>query len=152
MVRIGPGAFESDTASVAFMATAVDITAAFSRFTDQWQPHTIARLNDYDVRIAKVAGDHVWHAHDTTDEFFLVLDGELTIALRDGADGGSGERVVTLPTGAVFVVPRGVEHKPSAPAGAAILMFEPTSTLSVGDRHDPLPDHVDATTGHPLGG
>ncbi|GAA4623818.1 cupin domain-containing protein [Actinoallomurus vinaceus] len=130
----------------------IDLRAALAGFDALWSPRIVSQVNDYDVRIAKVAGDHVWHAHDTTDEFFLVLDGELTIALRDGADSGSGERVVTLPAGAVFVVPRGVEHRPSAPAGAAILMFEPTSTLSVGDRHDPLPDHVDATTGHPLGG
>jgi mannose-6-phosphate isomerase-like protein (cupin superfamily) len=59
--------------------------------------------------------------------------------------------VVVLPRGSVFVVPRGVEHKPSSPAGASILMFEPTGTSTVGDRHDPVPAHVDATTGHPLG-
>ena len=63
MVRIGPGALESDTANVEFMATPVDIAAAFGRFTEHWQPHTIARLNDYDVRIAKVQGEFVWHTH-----------------------------------------------------------------------------------------
>ncbi|WP_348639676.1 cupin domain-containing protein [Micromonospora sp. MH33] len=82
------------------------------------------------------------------DEFFLVLDGELRIALRDGADGA--EREVVLPRGAVFVVPRGVEHRPSAPDGASILMFEPSGTSSVGERHDEVPGHVDATTGHRL--
>ncbi len=92
------------------------------------------------------AGEHVWHVHDNTDEFFLVLEGELTIALRDGA-----ERTVTLPRGAVFVVPRGVEHKPSSPGGASILMFEPAGTSSVGERHDPVPEHIEATTGHELG-
>lgn len=60
------------------------------------------------------------------------------------------ERRVVLPQGSVFVVPRGVEHRPSSVAGASILMFEPTGTSSVGDRHDEIPDHVDATTGHPL--
>jgi len=64
---------------------------------------------------------------------------------------GRGERFVTLPQGAVFVVPRGVEHRPSSAGGASILMFEPTGTPTVGDRHDPIPDHVDATIGHPLG-
>ncbi|GAA3465574.1 cupin domain-containing protein [Nonomuraea roseola] len=107
-------------------------------------------MNDYDVRIAKVEGEHLWHAHDDTDEFFLVLDGELAIALRD--DDSRTERTVTLPKGAVFVVPRGIEHKPSSPAGASILMFEPTGTLSVGDRHEAVPSHVDATTGHALTG
>ena len=125
----------------------IALHSALASFSDLWSPRIVSQVNDYDVRVAKVAGDHVWHAHDDTDEFFLVLDGELTIALRDT----SGERAVTLPKGAVFVVPRGVEHKPSAPSGASILMFEPTGTLSVGDRHDDVPDHVDATVGRALG-
>ena len=124
----------------------VDLQQALSRFDALWSPRIVTRLNDYDVRIAKVAGEHVWHAHDHTDEFFLVLDGELRIDLRE--DGR--ERRVVLGRGAVFVVPRGVEHRPSAPAGAAILMVEPSGTSSVGDRHDPVPEHVDATTGHAL--
>ena len=125
----------------------IDLTAALASFDALWSPRIITSVNDYDVRIAKVAGEHVWHTHDSTDEFFLVLDGELTIAMRDGAD----ERNVTLPKGSVFVVPRGIEHKPSAAEGASILMFEPTGTSTVGDRHDEVPDHVDATTGHRLG-
>ncbi len=124
----------------------IDLTAALARFDELWSPRIVTRVNDYDVRIAKVAGEHVWHTHENTDEFFLVLDGELTIALRE--DGG--ERTVTLPRGAVHVVPRGVEHRPSSPAGASILMFEPTGTSTVGDRHEEVPDHVDATTGHLL--
>ncbi|GAA4566472.1 cupin domain-containing protein [Micromonospora coerulea] len=124
----------------------IDLSAALARFDQLWSPRIVTRVNDYDVRVAKVAGEHVWHAHDDTDEFFLVLDGELRIALRDGV----AEREVVLPRGAVYVVPRGVEHRPSAPGGASILMFEPSGTSSVGDRHDPVPDHVDATTGHRL--
>jgi mannose-6-phosphate isomerase-like protein (cupin superfamily) len=124
----------------------IDLTAALATFDALWSPRIVTSVNDYDVRIAKVAGEHVWHTHENTDEFFLVLDGELTIALRDGA----GERAVTLPKGSVYVVPRGTEHKPTAPAGAAIMMFEPTGTSTVGDRHDDVPDHVDATTGHRL--
>ncbi|MFG2052473.1 cupin domain-containing protein [Micromonospora sp. NPDC048930] len=126
----------------------VELAAALARFDQLWSPRIVTSVNDYDVRIAKVAGEHVWHAHDHTDEFFLVLDGELRIALRDGADGA--EREVVLPRGAVYVVPRGVEHRPSAPQGASILMFEPSGTSSVGDRHDEVPGHVDATTGHRL--
>jgi mannose-6-phosphate isomerase-like protein (cupin superfamily) len=124
----------------------IDLTAALATFDALWSPRIVTSVNDYDVRIAKVAGEHVWHVHENTDEFFLVLDGELTIALRDGA----GERAVTLPKGSVYVVPRGTEHKPTAPAGAAIMMFEPTGTSTVGDRHDDVPDHVDPTTGHRL--
>ncbi|WP_262284175.1 cupin domain-containing protein [Micromonospora sp. MA102] len=126
----------------------IELAAALARFDQLWSPRIVTTVNDYDVRIAKVAGEHVWHAHDHTDEFFLVLDGELRIALRDGA--GGAEREVVLPRGAVFVVPRGVEHRPSAPDGASILMFEPSGTSSVGERHDAVPGHVDATTGHRL--
>ncbi|MBD0695297.1 cupin domain-containing protein [Streptomyces sp. CBMA123] len=119
---------------------------ALASFDALWSPRIVTRVNDYDVRIAKVEGEHLWHAHDDTDEFFLVLDGELRISLREPA----GERTVVLPQGAVFTVPRGTEHKPHAPTGAAILLFEPTGTPTVGDRHDPVPAHVDATTGHAL--
>lgn len=125
----------------------IALATAFASFDELWSPRIVTRVNDYDVRVAKVAGEHVWHAHDDTDEFFLVIEGELHISLReDGA-----ERTVTLPRGSVFTVPKGVEHRPYAPSGASILMFEPTGTLSVGDRHEEIPDHVDATTGHALG-
>lgn len=122
----------------------ITLSKALDSINALWSPHIVTRVNDYDVRIAKVEGEHVWHVHDYTDEFFLVLDGELHISLRELA----GERTVRLPTGAVFTVPRGVEHKPSAPSGAAILMFEPTGTLNVGERHDKIPEHIEVTTGH----
>ncbi|WP_189929135.1 cupin domain-containing protein [Streptomyces sulfonofaciens] len=124
----------------------VSLPTALAAFDDLWSPRIVTRVNDHDVRVAKVAGEHLWHAHDSADEFFLVLEGELTIALREPA----GERTVTLAEGAAFTVPRGVEHRPAAPGGASILLFEPTGTLTVGDRHDTVPDHVDATTGHAL--
>ena len=127
-------------------AEPIDLSAALATFDEFWSPRIVTAVNDYDVRIAKVQGEHVWHVHDDTDEFFLVLDGDFHIALRE--DGV--ERSVTLPKGSVYVVRKGTEHKPSAPDGAAILMFEPTGTLTVGDRHDEVPDHVDATTGHAL--
>ncbi len=119
---------------------------ALASFDALWSPRIVTRVNDYEVRIAKAEGDHVWHAHDDTDEFFLVLEGELHISLREPA----GERTVLLSQGAVFTVPRGTEHKPSSPSGAAFLMFEPVGTPTVGDRHEEIPDHVDATTGHAL--
>jgi mannose-6-phosphate isomerase-like protein (cupin superfamily) len=135
----------------------ISLQAALAGFDTLWSPRIVTRVNDYDVRIAKVAGEHVWHVHDSTDEFFLVLEGELTIALRDTKDdsaaarSGPSEHVVTLSQGAVFVVPRGVEHRPSSGAGASILMLEPTGTATIGDRHDPIPEHIDATTGHAPG-
>ncbi|MDT0389108.1 cupin domain-containing protein [Streptomyces dubilierae] len=124
----------------------VSLAHALASFSDHWSPRIVTAVNDYDVRIAKVEGEHVWHVHDHTDEFFLVLDGELRIGLREPA----GERTVVLPAGSVLTVPRGTEHRPYAPVPTAILMFEPTGTLTVGDRHDEVPDHVDATTGHAL--
>ncbi|MBW4719278.1 cupin domain-containing protein [Saccharothrix obliqua] len=120
----------------------VNLDAAFASFDALWSPRIVAAVNDYDVRIAKVKGEHLWHAHPETDEFFLVLDGELDIALRD--------RVVHLGRGDVFVVPRGVEHKPSSRDGARIVVVEPTGTSSVGVPSEEVPDHVDATTGHPV--
>ncbi|MFF2961555.1 cupin domain-containing protein [Streptomyces sp. NPDC057963] len=123
------------------------LSDALKTFEALWSPRIVTRVNDYDVRISKVRGEHVWHVHEDTDEFFLVLDGELAIRLR----GTDGERTVTLARGAVFVVPRGTWHKPSAADGASVLFFEPSGTPSVGDRHDAIPGHVDATTGHELG-
>lgn len=125
----------------------VNLTAALASFDDIYSPRIVARMNDYDVRIAHARGDHVWHSHDTTDEFFLVLDGQFDVALRE-PDGSV--RTVSLHRGDTFVVPRGVEHKPSSPGGS-ILMFEPSGTSTTGDRHDgEIPDHVDSTTGHDL--
>ncbi|MEV7883854.1 cupin domain-containing protein [Streptomyces sp. NPDC002817] len=124
----------------------ISLEKALASFTDQWSPRIVTTVNDYDVRIAKVEGEHLWHTHDHTDEFFLVLDGELHIALREP----TGERTVVLPKGSVFTVPRGTEHKPYALVPSAILVLEPTGTLTVGDRHEDVPEHVDATTGHAL--
>ena len=78
-----------------------------ANFDQPWSPRIVAQVNDYDVRIAKVSGEHVWHAHEGTDEFFPVLEGTFHIALRDAvAEHAPGERVVTLERGAVFVVPK----------------------------------------------
>ncbi|MET9731888.1 cupin domain-containing protein [Streptomyces sp. NPDC006458] len=125
----------------------VALAAALASFSRQWSPRIVTTVNDYDVRVAKVEGEHLWHVHDDTDEFFLVLTGELHIALREE----TGERTVKLPRGSVFTVPRGTEHKPYAPVPTEILLLEPTGTSTVGDRHEEVPDHVDETTGHRLG-
>ena len=125
----------------------VNLTKALASFDDVYSPRIVARMNDYDVRIAHAKGDHVWHVHDDTDEFFLVLDGQLDIAIRDG---NGSETTVVLRTGDVHVVPKGTEHKPSSP-GAAVLMFEPSGTATTGDRYEgELPDNVDSTVGHEL--
>jgi len=131
------------------MATSpVSLPAALAAFTDTYSPRIAGRVNDYDVKIAHFKGDHVWHVHEDTDEFFLVLDGRIDIALREG----DIERTVTLHTGDIFVVPRGTEHKPTSPGGS-VLMFEPSGTLSTGDRHEgEIPAHVHSTTGQNISG
>jgi mannose-6-phosphate isomerase-like protein (cupin superfamily) len=126
----------------------IDLRSVLDGFDDIWSPRIVTYINDYDVRLARFAGEHVWHVHQDTDEFFLVLDGEIDIALREEGE----ERVVTLPRGSIFVVPRGTFHKPSSKEGAAVLLVEPTGTLSVGDSHEEVPDYVDITTGHPVTG
>jgi mannose-6-phosphate isomerase-like protein (cupin superfamily) len=126
----------------------VNLRAALAAFTDVYSPRIVSRVNDYDVRIAHAHGAHVWHVHEHTDEFFLVLDGVFDVALREG----EAERTVSLRAGDIFVVPRGTEHRPSSPGGS-ILMFEPSGTLSTGDRHEgEIPGHVDRTAGHDVTG
>ncbi|GAA2779502.1 cupin domain-containing protein [Crossiella cryophila] len=130
------------------MTNPIALSTALAAFQDLWSPRILTHVNDYDVRLAKVRGEFIWHTHTDTDEFFLVLEGEVGIGLReDGA-----ERVVTLPRGSVFVVPRGVEHRPFSAAGASVLLFEPTGTVNVGDAHEEVPGHITATTGERLGG
>ena len=128
------------------MTQPIDLTTALATFDELWSPRIAARVNDYDVRITKVAGEYIWHVHTDTDEFFLVLDGELTIELRENGT----ERSVVLPKNSVYVVPRGVEHKPVSAAGASIMVIEPAGQSTVGDQHDEIPDHLDVTTGHIL--
>ena len=130
------------------MEKPVNLSEALASFDDVYSPRIVTTMNDYDVRIAHARGEHIWHTHDDTDEFFLVLDGRFDIALRS-PDGE--ERLVELHQGDVFVVPKGTEHKPSSPGGS-ILMFEPAGTASTGDSHEgEIPAHVHSTIGRPLG-
>ncbi len=124
----------------------VNISAALAQFDEVYSPRIVGRVNDYDIRLAHTKGEHVWHVHESTDEFFLVIDGQFEVSLR----GPDGEQTVVLHRGDVFVVPRGVEHKPSSPGGS-IMMFEPSGTSTTGDRHEgEIPEHVDSTTGHQI--
>jgi mannose-6-phosphate isomerase-like protein (cupin superfamily) len=108
------------------MSEAVNLAEKFASFTEHWAPRIVATYNDNDIRIVKVAGEFVWHKHDETDDFFLVLDGVLDIELRD--------RTVTLNPGELFVVPRGVEHRPVARHGEVrTIVIEPAGTDNTGD-------------------
>jgi mannose-6-phosphate isomerase-like protein (cupin superfamily) len=103
----------------------VNLAEALASFDEAFQPRIVARYNDNKVMVAKTRGEFVWHSHPDTDDFFLVLDGKLTIQLRDGH--------VELGPGEMFVVPRGVEHCPRADPEAHVLLIEPAGTPNTGD-------------------
>jgi len=102
-----------------------NLAEKLAQFSDYFAPRTVARFNDNDVMVAKLHGEFIWHTHDETDDFFLVLSGRLVIRLRD--------REVVLGPGELFVVPRGVEHQPYAAEETHILLIEPTGTPNTGD-------------------
>ncbi|MFF7153895.1 cupin domain-containing protein [Streptomyces sp. NPDC008139] len=111
-------------------AAPVTIADKLTQFSDLWSQRKIADLNDYEVKLAKVHGEFVWHEHEDTDELFLVVSGRLTIQLRDGD--------VVLGPGELYVVPKGVEHCPRADEETAILLLEPAGTLNTGSAGGPL--------------
>jgi mannose-6-phosphate isomerase-like protein (cupin superfamily) len=106
-------------------ADKVDLAAALASFDEAFQPRIVGRYNDSKIMVAKTRGEFVWHSHLDTDDFFLVLEGRLTIQLRD--------RDVELGPGELFVVPRGVEHCPRADPEAHILLIEPVGTPNTGN-------------------
>ncbi len=103
----------------------INFAEKFARIGEQWQPRVVAEMNDYQFKLVKLEGDFVWHAHSDTDETFIVLEGELGIDFRDGT--------VKLAAGEMFVVPKGVEHKPFAEREAKIMLIEPRGVLNTGD-------------------
>ena len=109
---------------------AVNLTDKFAKFSEHWSPKVIARLNDLHVKAVKLKGAFVWHSHAETDELFLVTKGRLVIELRDGA--------VPLEAGELFVVPKGVEHRPVAEEECEVLLLEPAGTVNTGDADGDL--------------
>ncbi len=109
---------------------AVNIADKLSRIDALWTQKKIAGLNDYEIKLAKLKGEFVWHTHPETDELFVVISGRLTIQLREGD--------VVLGPGELYVVPRGVEHCPVAEEETAIMLVEPTGTLNTGDAGGPM--------------
>ncbi len=105
--------------------SSINIQDKFSKFTDHWAPKIIAQLNDYHLKLAKVQGEFVWHDHPETDEVFIVIKGHLDILFRDGK--------VSLVEGEMFVVPKGLEHKPAAKQECHILLIEPTGLVNTGN-------------------
>ena len=104
----------------------INIKQKLALFDDQWTPKVIAEMNDYQFKIVKLEGDFVWHDHPETDETFLIIEGELRIDFRDGQ--------VTLSAGELFVVPKGVEHKPYAEREVKVMLIEPRGVLNTGQE------------------
>jgi len=115
-------------------AEATNLRGKLALLDKPWSPRLLAELNGQHVRIAKLDGEFTWHAHQDEDELFLVIEGEIEIQLREGPD--DAERSVRIAEGELFVVPRGVEHKPVAKRPASVLLFEPASTRNTGDADD----------------
>ncbi len=103
----------------------INLQDKFQKFSDHWSPRVIAELNDYQFKLAKFEGEFVWHSHADTDEAFFVVEGDLRIELRDGQ--------VRLGAGEMFVVPRGVEHRPVAETECKVLMIEPRDVVNTGE-------------------
>ncbi len=103
----------------------INLNAKLSRFSDHWSPKIIAQMNNYHFKLVKFQGEFVWHRHEDTDEVFMVLDGEMSIAFREGT--------VELKAGEMFVVPRGAEHKPHAAKECKAMLVEPAGTVNTGE-------------------
>jgi len=106
------------------MNRVVDLADALALFSEHWSPKVVARLNDYEIKLVKLQGEFTWHSHDDTDELFLVIDGTLTIQLRDGD--------VVLRNGQLYVVPRGVEHCPITNGEVSAMLIEPAGVVNTG--------------------
>jgi len=105
---------------------AINLGEKFGLFTEQWQPKVIAEMNDYQFKIVKLQGDFIWHDHKDTDETFIVIEGTLRIDFRDGA--------VEIGPGEMFIVPRGVEHKPYAEGEVKLMLIEPRGVKNTGEQ------------------
>ncbi len=111
---------------VKMQSKVINFKDKFTKFSDHWSPRVIAEMNDYQFKLVKVEGEFVWHNHPDTDEVFIVIEGELNIELRDG--------VVTLSSGELFVIPKGIEHKPVANKECKIMIIEPKGVVNTGDE------------------
>lgn len=109
---------------------AINFKDKFSKFTEHWSPRVVAEMNDYQFKLVKVEGEFVWHDHPETDEVFIVIEGTLNIEFRDG--------VVSLDSGEMFVIPKGVEHKPVANSECKIMIVEPKGVVNTGDSESEL--------------
>ena len=109
----------------------INVVEKLGTFTEHWQPRVVGQFNGHDLMVAKVKGEFVWHRHDETDDFFMVIKGQLTIQMREGN--------VTLGPGEVYVVPKGIDHCPLAEEEAHVLLIEPKGTPNTGNSATAAP-------------
>jgi mannose-6-phosphate isomerase-like protein (cupin superfamily) len=109
---------------------AINLNEKLSKFNDHWSPKVIGEMNDYQFKLVKIVGDFVWHDHQDTDEVFIVLEGEMFIEFRDGQ--------VKISQGEMFIVPKGVEHKPFANKECHIMLVEPRGVVNTGGTESEL--------------
>ncbi len=107
-------------------STVINLQQKLASFEDQWAPKIVAEMNDYQFKLVKLQGEFIWHNHQDTDETFIVLDGHMTLELRDGS--------VPLAAGEMYVVPRGVDHRPTALHECHVLLVEPRGVVNTGDQ------------------
>jgi len=107
------------------MHNAINIAEKFSKFSETYSPRVIAEMNDYQFKLVRVKGEFVWHDHPDTDEVFIVIEGNLDIEFRDGK--------ITLKTGEMYVIPKGVEHRPVAQNECKVMLVEPKGVVNTGD-------------------
>ncbi len=110
--------------------SAINLSEKFGKFSDHWSPRVIAEMNDYQFKLAKIKDEFIWHRHADTDEVFIVLEGAMKIEMPDGE--------VTLESGEMFVVPKGVEHRPSAEQECRIMLVEPRGVVNTGESEGEL--------------
>ena len=112
---------------------AINLEEKLSKFFEYWEPKIIAQMNNYNFKVVKFQGEFIWHSHDNTDEVFIVLDGKMSIAFRDGS--------VELKAGEMFVVPKSTEHKPFAEKECKAMLVEPVGTINTGDAGGEMTAH-----------
>tara|TARA_B100000959_G_C14861377_1_gene574379 strand:+ start:586 stop:957 length:372 start_codon:yes stop_codon:yes gene_type:complete len=103
----------------------INLIEKLSKFSEHWSPKIIAEMNDYQFKLVKIKGDFIWHNHRNTDEVFIVIEGEMSIEFKD--------KIVELSEGEMFVVPKGIEHKPFSKNECKIMIVEPTGIVNTGD-------------------
>jgi len=108
----------------------INFSKKFEKFSDHWSPKVIAEMNDYQFKLVKIKNDFIWHKHEDTDEVFIVIEGEIAIEFE--------EETISLKSGEMLVVPKGIKHRPYANKEACIMLVEPKGVVNTGDKIDEL--------------